>query len=95
MHPSAAIVVGNVRSFPLLLEKMAMPDSPSMSPRMLIGLIMGGLLLWGVYIGIGAYLYNHDPRRGVIVMISVLMFLGFWLLLLWNQDRIKRSQDKP
>ena len=56
----------------------------------LFAVIMGGMVLWGAYVAIGAYLYNYDPWRGVIVMASVGLFLGFWLLLLWNQSRNKK-----
>ncbi len=46
--------------------------------------------MWGAYVALGAYLYNYNPWRGVIVMACVGLFLGFWLLLLWNQSRDKR-----
>ena len=35
-----------------------------------MALIMGGLVLWGAYVAIGAYLYNLNPWRAVIVMAS-------------------------
>jgi membrane protease YdiL (CAAX protease family) len=63
---------------------------PPLSPRLLFALIMGGMLVWGAYVALGAYLYNYNPWRGVIVMACVGLFLGFWLLLLWNQSRRKR-----
>ena len=63
---------------------------PPLSPRLLFALIMGGMLASGAYVAIGAYLYNHDPWRGVIVMVCVGLFLGCWLLLLWSQSRDKR-----
>jgi hypothetical protein len=64
---------------------------PPVSPRLLFVLIMGGMVLWGAYVALGAYLYNYNPWRGVIVMGCVGLFLGFWLLLLWNQSRDKKS----
>ena len=64
---------------------------PPLSPRLLFALIMGGMVLWGAYVALGAYLYNYNPWRGVIVMGCVGLFLGFWLLLLWNQSRHKKT----
>ena len=66
-----------------------MPARQPISPWLLFTLIMGGMIVWGAYIAVGAYLYNKDPWRGVIVMACVGLFLGFWLLLLWNQSRAK------
>ena len=63
-----------------------MPDArPQVSPRMIIGLIMGALVLWAAYLAIGAYRYNFNPWRAVLVMASMGLFLGFWLLMLWSQ----------
>ena len=63
-----------------------MPDQRKpLSPRQILALIMGGLVLWGVYIAIGAYLYNQNPWRGVIVLVCMGSFVGLWLLLLWTQ----------
>lgn len=69
-----------------------MPDQrPSPSPRLILTLIMGGMVAWGAYVAIGAYLYNMNPWRGLIVMGCVALFLGFWLVLLWVQSRSKQS----
>ena len=77
---------------PLLPVFMAMsPDTPSPSPRLVFGLIMGGMAVWGVYVAIGAYLYNHNPWRGVIVMACVGLFIGSWALLLRTQKRRGKS----
>ena len=65
-------------------------NPPPLSPRLLLGLIMGGMIVWGAYIAIGAYLYNHDPRSGLLVMLFVGLFLGFWLIMLWSQGRRKQ-----
>ncbi len=63
-----------------------MPDQRRpLSPRQILALIMGGLVLWGVYIAIGAYLYNQNPWRSVIILACVGSFVGLWLLLLWTQ----------
>jgi hypothetical protein len=57
------------------------------SQRMVLGLIFGGLVLWGAYVAIGAFLYNRNPWRPLIIMASVGLFLGIWLLLLWSRSR--------
>jgi len=51
---------------------------------------MGLLVVWAVYVAIGAYLYNFNPWRAVIVLASMGVFLGIWLLLLWTQSRNRR-----
>jgi hypothetical protein len=66
-------------------------NSPVASQRLILAGIMGALILWGAYIAIGAYLYNHDPWRGAIVVGCVSFFVGFWLLML----SIKRRAKKP
>jgi drug/metabolite transporter (DMT)-like permease len=65
-------------------------DRPPPSPRLIIGLIMGGLVVWAVYIAIGSYLYNFNPLRAVLVLGCMAAFLGFWLLLLWTQGGNKQ-----
>ena len=52
---------------------------------------MSVLVLWAGYLAIGAFLVarenNTNPWRGVIVLASMALFLGFWLLALWSQKR--------
>jgi hypothetical protein len=68
-----------------------MPDQrPSPSPRMVLTVIMGGMALWAVYVAVGAYLYNFDPWRAVIVLGCMAAFLGWWLLLLYTQGGKKK-----
>jgi hypothetical protein len=52
---------------------------------------MGALAVWGLYIAIGAYLYNRNPWRPLVVLASVGIFLGVWMLLLWGQSRRQRK----
>jgi hypothetical protein len=62
-----------------------MPDQRApISQRTLLAIIMGGLVVWSLYVAIGAYLYNFDLLRSLIVLGSMAVFLGFWLLLLWT-----------
>jgi hypothetical protein len=60
------------------------------SPRLILTVLMGGLVVWAVYVAVGAYLYNFNPWRAVIVLVSMGVFLGIWLLLLWTQSRNRR-----
>jgi ABC-type transport system involved in Fe-S cluster assembly fused permease/ATPase subunit len=65
-----------------------MPDPrPAMSQRNLLLLIMGGLVAWSLYVAIGAYMYNYNPWRVVVILGCTAVFLGFWLLALWNRKR--------
>ena len=57
-----------------------------------IAFVVVGILAWGVFHAIGAYRFNHDPRRGLIVLACVLSFLAFWGLLLWNRARTMRHR---
>lgn len=63
---------------------------PQPSPRLVLALIMGGLVVWGAYVALGAFLYNQNPWRPVIVMVFVGAFVGIWLLLLRTQKRNKQ-----
>jgi hypothetical protein len=68
-----------------------MPSQPApVSPRTILAMIMGGLVVWAVYMAIGAYWYNLNPWRAVVVLVCMGMFLGVWLLLLWTQSRDKK-----
>jgi uncharacterized membrane protein HdeD (DUF308 family) len=53
----------------------------------LIALLIAAVLAWGIFHAIGAYRFNHDPRRAIMVLACVLGFLAFWGLLLWNRAR--------
>ncbi|QDU27797.1 hypothetical protein ETAA8_28880 [Anatilimnocola aggregata] len=54
--------------------------------------IMGGLLVWGAVLGLGAYLFGgeHAEIRGGIVFICALIFVSFWWMML-----TARSWRKP
>ena len=78
-----------------------MPDTTQQN-RMILGLIMGGVLLWGLYLSVGAYLaaskQNFDPLRALIVMACVSGFLGFWAMMLlirgWRRSRHKEEAHR-
>jgi ABC-type transport system involved in Fe-S cluster assembly fused permease/ATPase subunit len=60
------------------------------SSRTILTIVMAALALWAVYIAVGAYWYNFNPWRAVVVLGCMAAFLGFWLLMLWA--RARRSQ---
>jgi ABC-type transport system involved in Fe-S cluster assembly fused permease/ATPase subunit len=62
-------------------------ERPPMSPRTILALVVGGLVLWGIYIAAGVLWYGLNVAGAVIVLVCVGMFLGFWLLLLRTQKR--------
>jgi len=65
-----------------------MQSSPSRS-RLLLLTVMLALLIWGGYHIIGGLL-SEDARRGLIVFVSFLLFLGTWAVLLLRRE--KRSK---
>lgn len=62
-----------------------------LSPRTILALIMGGLILWGIYVAAGVMWYGLNPLGALLVLFFVSIFLGFWLLLLWTQNRNRRE----
>lgn len=50
--------------------------------RFAIPLIVVAVLLWGAFHALGAYNFNANPLRAVVVMVCVLGYLGIWGLLL-------------
>jgi len=53
-----------------------------MTANRVILLIAVVVAAWGVYHAVGAYLFNHNPWRGVVVLGCVAAYLGFWSLML-------------
>jgi hypothetical protein len=69
-----------------------MPDAPSpLSPRTILALIFGGLLLWGLYIATGVVWYGLNPLGALVVLVCVAIFLGFWAILL----RLQKGKKQP
>jgi hypothetical protein len=61
----------------------AMPEtSPPLSPRAILALIFGGLLLWGLYISAGVLWNGINPLRALVLIVCVGLFLSFWGVLL-------------
>ena len=54
------------------------------------------ILAWGMFHAVGAWRFNHDPARGVMVLVCVVGFLGFWLAMLAaRQRRLARVAVPP
>jgi hypothetical protein len=64
---------------------------PPLSPRTVLALVMGGLIVWGIYIAVGVLWYGINPAGAVLVLVCVGLFLAFWLLLLRTQNRDRQQ----
>ncbi len=60
------------------------PQSSYSSSRLILWIVIG-VFIWGVIHAIGAYMFNWNFWRAVMVLGCVAGFLGFWLLLLWSK----------
>lgn len=49
--------------------------------------VVGGIVLWGVFHAIGAWRFNHNPLRAVVVLVCVAAFVGFWMTMLAVRQR--------
>ena len=58
------------------------PDSVS-----IIRWVVLGVLAWGLFHAVGAWRFNNNPLRAVVVLACVLGFLGFWLTMLAVRQR--------
>lgn len=63
--------------------------------RLVLVLIAVAIFAWGVYHAVGAYFFNHNPLRAVVVMACVAGFLGFWGLMLAARSRRMRKAQHP
>jgi hypothetical protein len=65
--------------------------TPGSSTQWIVPALIVGLILWGAFIAVGAYLggerFGYDPKRGLVVAVSVLAFLAFWGVLLYARSR--------
>lgn len=65
---------------------MSAAPPPTDTPR-LIRWVAVAILAWGIFHAIGAWRFNGNPLRAVVVMSCVLGFLGFWLAMLAARRR--------
>jgi hypothetical protein len=49
--------------------------------------VVGGIVVWGVFHAVGAWRFNHNPLRAVVVLVCVAAFLGFWMTMLAVRQR--------
>ncbi len=49
--------------------------------------IVLAIVAWGIFHAIGAWQFNHNPLRGVVVLVCVAAFLGFWMTMLAVRQR--------
>lgn len=52
-----------------------------------IAIIMLAVLVWGIFHAIGAYTFNWNIYRPLMVLGCSLGFLGFWALMLHSRKR--------
>ena len=57
-------------------------------------LIMVGVAAWGAFHAVGAYRYNHDPRRAFMVVGCVVAFLVFWGAMLMSRKRRLAREER-
>jgi len=50
--------------------------------------IVAGIVAWGVFHAVGAYRFNHDPRRAAVVFGCVVAFVAFW----WGMSAARRRR---
>lgn len=64
--------------------------------RTILIAIVVGLLIWGAYLSVGAYTFNHRLSRPLMVMGCVAGFLLFWGLMMWSRKvRLQRQMQGP
>lgn len=57
--------------------------------------IASGLIVWSAVLAFGAYRFNHNVWRGLIVFGATAAFLGFWAAMAANRQRRLRRQPAP
>ena len=57
-------------------------------------IIMAAVMLWGLLHALGAYLFEHDFRKPLIVCGVMLAFLAAWAVLLANRGRNVRREHR-
>ncbi len=68
------------------------PDTATESIRtterfQIIRWIVLALIAWGIFHAVGAWRFNHNPLRAVVVLVCVAGFLGFWMTMLAVRQR--------
>jgi len=58
-------------------------------------LLIAALAGWGLYHAVGAFLFNHDVRRGLVVLACMGGFLAWWLTLLRFRSKRRQNDSTP
>ena len=65
-----------------------MNDLPQSQDRArIIRWVVAGIVVWGIFHAIGAWRFNHNPLRAVVVLACVAAFVGFWMTMLAVRQR--------
>ena len=62
------------------------PSHPADTVRIIRWVVLG-VLAWGLFHAVGAWRFNNNPLRAVVVLACVLGFLGFWMMMLAVRQR--------
>lgn len=66
----------------------SLPDRPPAgAPQQIIRWVAAAILAWGIFHAVGAWRFNHNPLRAVVVLVCVGAFLGFWMAMLAARRR--------
>ncbi len=70
-----------------MTEPETTADTAAADRFRIIRWVVAGIVLWGVFHAIGAWRFNHNPLRAVVVLVCVAAFLGFWMTMLAVRQR--------
>jgi hypothetical protein len=70
-----------------MTESEIAAEAAAASRFRIIRWVVAGIVLWGVFHAIGAWRFNHNPLRAVVVLVCVAAFLGFWMTMLAVRQR--------
>ena len=62
-------------------------SSPPADTVRIIRWVVLGVLAWGLFHAVGAWRFNNNPLRAVVVLACVLGFLGFLMMMLAVRQR--------
>ncbi len=69
------------------------PESASAADRFqIIRWIVVAIVIWGIFHAVGAWTFNRNPWRAVMVLACVGTFLGFWMVMLAVRQRRLNQQ---
>lgn len=64
----------------------AEPAEPEDRPKIIRWIVLA-IVAWGLFHALGAWRFNHNPLRAVVVLVCVAVFLGFWMTMLAVRQR--------